>query len=377
MLTHEVSMLSPQAYGTLRERMAQDLVLSAYLDTSPDRTDGPAWLFALRDGCKAIRPTLAEPVAEGFEAAVEIAESYLTHPFRPDHPGLALFTTADQGGYAVPLPYRPVEGVVWTAGPRIEPLIATLDEFERFAVVLFDQSKARLFTIFLGEIEARQSLEDYVPRKQATGGWFGLAQTHYARHREDHVRRHVHRTIDALLDLQRNHPFDRLLISGPDEAVSLLRRKLPRPLRTRAVGTLNLELFADEKEILRAALALEESIERQYEVETVDELLEGDGLQHVALGVDATLTALGDESVQELLVSDTFAAVGAECQSCHRLLAAGARCLWCDAPTMPVADLREQIVRRALDQGATVEIVQGGAAERLQTHGGIGAWTRY
>lgn len=32
-------------------------VLSVYLDTGPGRTDGPAYLFAFRDGSKALRHT--------------------------------------------------------------------------------------------------------------------------------------------------------------------------------------------------------------------------------------------------------------------------------------------------------------------------------
>lgn len=372
-----VILSTPEALAVLRDRLRDTFVLSAYLDTSPQRTDGPGWTFALRDGCKDIRATLNDPVAEGFEAAVQVAEAFLEDDFTPSHPGLAIFGTANMGGYAVNLPYRPVEGVAWAKGAQIEPLVDTLDEFERIAVALVDQQDARLYTVFLGEIETRRALEDYVPRRQATGGWYGLSQTRYERHREDHVLRHINRTIDALLDLQRERPFDRLLIGGPDEAMAVFRRKLPSTLRAKVAGTVSMPLFASERDVLESARAVAERIERGHELEMVTELVEAAGLTHTAVGIDATLAALGDGRVHQLILSDTFESPGARCQTCHRLLPATARCTWCDAATMPVPDLREQIVRRAMDQGAGIEIVHGEAAAKLGEHGGLGAWTRY
>lgn len=42
-----------------------------------------------------------------------------------------------------------------------------------------------------------------------------------------------------------------------------------------------------------------------------------------------------------------------------------------------VADLRERLIDRALEQAARVEFVSGEAADLLDEHDGIGAWTRY
>jgi hypothetical protein len=52
------------------------------------------------------------------------------------------------------------------------------------------------------------ALYDSVPGKQATGGWFGLEQTGFARHREDHLRRHAERAVRTLMVLLRNYTFD-------------------------------------------------------------------------------------------------------------------------------------------------------------------------
>jgi peptide chain release factor subunit 1 len=252
-----------------------------------------------------------------------------------------------------------------------------LDEFERVAVLLFDKMRARLYTVFLGEIEERRTIEDEVPGKQATGGWFALAQARYARHHEDHVLRHGKRTIAELLSMLQERPFDRLLLGGPPESVALLRQQLPGPLRSRLAGTLHLSLSASEADVRNAALELAEQVERQAEVSMVNELLEAATSSNAEISLDASLVAISDRRVHLLLVADTFNEAGSECPSCGRLARATGTCPTCGRPSQLATNLRERLVRRVLEQGGQVEMVSGAAAARLTEHGGVGVWTRY
>ncbi|MBI3972384.1 MAG: host attachment protein [Chloroflexi bacterium] len=370
----------PAGLKALREMVSPaDRILSAFLDTSPGRIENRAYALIFRDNCKALRSTLPPDEREAFNRAAAQAEAYLDKQFAPRSPGLALFAT----GYAdsflvVSLPVRPVEGVTWAEAPVVEPLEEALDEFERTAVVLFDKERARIFTVYLGAIEERHVIEDAVPGKQRTGGWFALAQTRYARHHEDHVLRHAKRTIRALTRLARTRPFDRLILGGPSEALALLRRHLPRPLRTRLAGTVQLELFASDDRVLAEALRAAEAIERREELVMVEELFEAASAAHVALGVDDTLAAGNDGRVHGLFVADQFQGTGSECTSCGFLTAAAVtHCPVCGARAKPVADLRERVVERAAAQRARVEVVAGEAASRLLGRGGLAAWTRY
>ena len=79
----------------------------------------------------------------------------------------------------------------WDVQPHLAPLYALLGEYERVAAILIDKERARLFIVYLGAIEEQRELRDWVPGKQATGGWFALAQTHYARRHEEYVLHHV------------------------------------------------------------------------------------------------------------------------------------------------------------------------------------------
>lgn len=379
MATQMRTLTVPKALGLLQTATPPAPVLSAYLATTPNRVRGQGYLLAFRNACRDVRSSLPAAEVGAFEASAARVEGYLTDELVPADAGLAVFSSNGLDYFfAVPLPDPPREQVVWDTRPYLEPLVAALDEYERVAIVLFDKERSRLFTVYLGEIEERQAFEDEVPGKQATGGWFGLAQTHYARHHEEHVRRHVQRTIGALTTLLRQRPFDRLLLAGPDEALAMLQHLLPRPLRARLAGTLDLELFASDADVLSAARVAAEAIERQGEVNAINELVDAAvSSPHVVLGAADTVAALNDGRVHVLFIGDSFTAPGWECASCGQLILGARLCPQCGTAALDVDAFREPIVRHALAQGARIEAVAGEAAERLLEHEGIGSWTRY
>lgn len=353
-------------------------VLSVLLATFPERMLGEGHVIAFHDACKALRPQVDERERGAFEHAVAQVDAYLARQPDLGAPGLAIYAGGEPDQlWATTLPTRPVDRIVWDAQPAIEPLIEALDDAERIAVLLIDKERGRLFTIRLGEIEERHAFFDEVPGKQATGGWFGLSQARYARHHEDHVLRHVKHTIRMLTEELRSHPFDRLVIGGPDEAMEMLVHHLPRPLRGRFAGTISLPLFAPEADVLAAARDAATAIERRDELADIQALIDDAATPHVAIGLDDTLAALSEGRAHRLFAAATLSQGGARCEACGRLTVDVIPCPACGAATTPIADLREGAVEQAVDQGARVDIVSGAAADLLMARGGLGARTRH
>jgi peptide subunit release factor 1 (eRF1) len=354
-------------------------VLSCYLDTSPVRAIGRAYLTAYRDGVHSLHDHLPEAEAGALDQAIAQVEHFLTEDFAPHARGLGVFCDSDSRTLvAVALPEAPLlEHVTWGKCAELAPMETMLDGYERIAVALFDAERTRLFAVFSGAIEHREEFNDYVPGKHATGGWFGLQQTSLERHRADHLRRHACHTAQALMKLLRSRAFDRLLIGGPDEALAVLRHELPRPLQARVAGALNLELLASDAAVLEATLHAARAIEQLDDQVLVDELLDVATTPHVALGVADTLDAVAAGRVHLLILADGFAQPGGRCSTCGSVVSDREPCPTCATPTQPMENLREALIRQALDQGARIEMVSGKAAERLGEHGGIGAWTRF
>lgn len=353
-------------------------VMSLYLDTSPIRVEREAYLLAYRDLIKALRQEVPESEQKTLEAAATRAEGFLVNEFSAGHPGLAIFAAAEpEYFYPIPLPRRPLEQMSWDSRPHLEPLREILDDNERVAVALFDSRRARLFTVFLGEVEERLTIEDqHLPKEQA-GGWAALRQSRLGRRHDDRLVQHAKHTVAELTSLLRTSSFDRLLIGGPEEPLAVLRHHLTRSLRDRLAGELHLELFASDHDVREAVLRAATASERASEVAMVDELFDAATKARAALGPGQTLAALSENRVHLLFVADSFDGPGEECSSCGYLSAVAGPCPSCRGPMDTVVDLRERVIQRALAQGARVEVVSGDAAALLLTRGGLGAWTRY
>ncbi len=353
-----------------------DLVLSVYLNLTPDRQIGRTYALAFED--------LVRALGEGLDPAARAAldrEAARVRALLDEGPrgrGLAVFSSTPRDFWQVwPLPVVVAEGCYLGRRPYLRPLLDVLDEYERYAVALVDKEKARLFLVELGEIEEQEQVDDLVPGKHDQGGW---SQANYQRHHEAHVYWHLKRVADALVHLDRRRPFARLVLAGPEEATAELERILPRHLRAKLVRRIPAETFAPAEEILRRTLEIERDVERAAEERLVAEVLETAAAGGLATyGLAPTLEAVWLGRVHLLLVADGLRSPGSECTSCGRLGAdVPAACPACGGSVRRLDDVVERAMERALDEGGRVEVVHDEPGARLRgTAEGIGAVLRY
>jgi peptide subunit release factor 1 (eRF1) len=253
------------------------------------------------------------------------------------------------------------------------PLEEVLDEHERVGVVLTDKRQARLFTVYLGALEEKRILVSPDPGKSNVSGIAG----NYARHYQENVRRHLRRTVHEATELLRTRPFDRLILGGPVDVDTMLRDELSRPLRSRFAGMVPIGLEASDAEVLTAVRVMAEEIKRETQREMVEELISVQTTPRAALGLRDAVNALNDDRVHHLFLTSGLVRSGGRCPICGRLEIATDRCPVCGVPLEPVSEMRERLIDNALEQAARVELVSGEAADLLEQHDGIGAWTRY
>jgi peptide chain release factor subunit 1 len=352
-------------------------VLSAYLDLDPARQVRRAYRTVFEDLVKAARERVPEPARGDLDREAARVQAWLeSEP--PRAKGLAVFACEPRGLWqAHVLAVRTRDHLAVEPRPDVAPLLELVDEYERFAVALVDKEKARLFTVFMGEIEEAEALEDEVPGKHDQGGY---SQARFQRHHDTHVHWHLRRVVQRLAELLRRRRFDRLILAGPAEATSELQRMLPRALGHRLAATIPAEVFAGEAEILEKALEVERRIERVAEERLLRTLLDAAGpAGRSTLGVAPTLDALWADMVQTLVVAEDLHLDGSECPNCLRLMPGTVdTCPTCGKGMEPVHDLVHRAVARARDQAARLEVVRGAAARRLQEVGsGLGALLRY
>ncbi|MCL4459183.1 MAG: hypothetical protein M1136_10415 [Chloroflexi bacterium] len=362
----------------LKMRSADQPVLSVYLDVARAINERRAYRLVFKDLLKSLRKNIKDrKLRKALREEAARVNSFLDLEYTQQGQGLAIFSCSPKDFWRVyHLPVSIPNDVHFTLQPYVSPLVELIDEYERYGVVLVDKEKARLFVIYLGQIEEQEEVFDLVPGKHKQGGW---SQANYQRHHEAHVHWHLKHVAQALVEYYKGKPFDRLIIGAANEVASELPHLLPKELADRISGIFAVPITASATDILQETLAIEQEIERQQEERLVENLITcaskvGPG----ALGLDDTLFLLQEGRVRQLLIADGYIASGYECLRCGNLIAQTvSRCPLCRGKIERTDGLIEKAVEMALAKDSEVEIVKGKAKDRLLTHGGIGALLRF
>jgi peptide chain release factor subunit 1 len=331
---------------------------------------------------RSIEASLDEDQSKSFSADAERAQRFVSG-LEPRGRGVILFSDASEDFFWSREIQPPVRNDArWAETPYLRPLVELLDEYERYGVVLVDKAHARLFTVFMGEIEEHHELLDpmFVRRVKTTGTDHILSENRFQDHAAMHVHLHLKDVAERLEKLVDKYGFDRLLLAGPVEATGELLQLLSRRLRSRVVERVSLPIKSGAREVLDEALRVERQLERKIEEQIVEDLIAGgDGHHPFTLGLDPTVRALCERRIWRLIYAAGFNPRGGQCAKCGMLFtkSAGA-CDYCGGRINPIDELLERIIERAMDQDAKIEDVNGDAAKRLQqAAGGIGAFLRF
>jgi peptide chain release factor subunit 1 len=269
----------------------------------------------------------------------------------------------------------------WEPAPHLRPLFEVIEEYERFGVILTDKTQARLFIVFLGEIEEWQEAfaEADVKQIKAPAKDRLRSQLNMQRKAEMHVQWHLKHVAETMARFAQAYEFDRLVLAGPVEATSELRRLLSKRLHSRVVGTLSLPVQASAQQVLEETLKIEEEVERTAEIALVEDLLTAAAKHKQATqGLQPTLRALRENRIWRLVYVEGFNPRGKECPKCSSLATNEPKtCKYCGTPLKPLDDLIERMAEKLIENGGKTEMVCGVAAERLKSAGGIGAFLRF
>jgi|CXWL01.1.fsa_nt_gi peptide chain release factor subunit 1 len=376
------TLLEHAAFGAAVRELAHydsdEGVLSVYLDLDP--------ALAVREGYEAVLMDLWKPLRalqhdDRVRSRLEYEIAGITEEVRSwsEAPGRAIVMfLSGPGGLCTILPLQfPIRSMArFEPRPVLGPLIAALEEHERYCIVIFAKDQARIITVFLGEVEEEETLHSDVIGRSAVGGW---AQARYARHRENQVHEHARRTLEHLWAIDRSRPLHALVLAGPDEALAELRRMLPKALARIVVDTIPAEMFAVTADVVKRVALIEREARDKRNLEIVQDLTTTAAKGDAAItGWQDTLDALCAGRVHMLVVpAEGRVKAGVQCPDGHYIgVHAVTNCPVCDEPTWPATDVLEAAVRMAMSTDAVVLFVGPDAADALGS-AGIGALLRY
>jgi len=379
--------ISEDRIRELAGRRTSTVVTSCYLDVDGRRHPRPADYAAplerlMRDGrerAAGFGPEAARSVAADLD---RIADWVRRGFDRSRVRGLAFFACSDDGWFEVvesPLPVA--NGIVVNHTPHVRPLESVLQAYERFAVVLVDRQRARLFRFELGELTEHTEVFEAALRDvtAAAAGPGHPAQGSRGAAVQRRIDEAAHRNLKhaadvAFAELQRR-PVDHVILGGPHEVVVEFEGLLHPWVRQRVVDRLAIPATAGADEVRQAALCVEAAVARRNEAALVERLRDGVGTGAGVAGLEATLAALVERRVDVLLVSDGYETEGWRCRSCRYLGPLGRRCPVCATEMDLVADVVEEAVEEALANSCRVQMVRESAD--LDVLGRIGALLRF
>jgi peptide subunit release factor 1 (eRF1) len=185
--------------------------------------------------------------------------------------------------------------------PHLYPLARTLDQFPRYLALLADTHSARIFVFAANSVEKRNEIENEKTKHHKKGGW---SQARYQRHVENYHVHHAKEVVDAVARIAREERIDKILLSGDEVIVPLLRDQMPKEIAERIVDMVKLDTHAPEHEVLESTIAALRESDAETDRDRVDALLDAYRAGGLGVaGVEETLKALELGQVDELLIA--------------------------------------------------------------------------
>ena len=365
--------------GRLSKAQSSEGVLSLYVSVDPTISYRRGHeVAAAKSALRVVERSLGDADSRSaFSRERDKALELLEREWTPESRAMAIFTSQPARlSEVIPLNVRVPTQANFGARPRIAPLARVADENERHCAVVVSKEDARLFIISMGEVEEERALSDSVPGRHDQGGW---SQARFQRHHGFHVQEHLKRTLDELDTLASTLPFKRLIVAGPEEVTTEFVALLPRTYSDRLIGVVPCSMNAGRAEVMAAvepAIRARERHEEEALLLKISELADAGG--QAVLGVEATLSAIGEGRVHELAVAEGISSSGRECGNCGHLDASDIDlCPKCGTRIDQVDDIFERATEKVYAQGGRVEVMCADARESLMARGGLGALLRY
>jgi peptide subunit release factor 1 (eRF1) len=360
-------------------------VVSVYLNAQANQHGRQDFDRFLRKTFGELAKTYAPhtPERESFDRDVERITKYVSEEVRPETNGVAVFACAgaDEFFEAIQLE-APIEDhrVYVYNQPHLYPLARLMDQYPRYAVLVCDTNRARLFVFGRGKTLNTEEIQNVKTNRSQAGGW---SQMRYQRHLENYHLHHAKEVVDMLSRVVEQDKIEHVILAGDEQIIPILREQLPKQLGEKIVDVLSLDINTPEHEVLAASMESMTEHGEQTDSERVERLINeyrAGGL--ACVGAQDTLEALSMGQVDELFLSASMRQIEGDKEDVAILSdnevvdplvsAADPAANEIESDSVIVAD---ELVTRAQQTSARVTFVED--ASLLEEFGGVGAILRF
>jgi peptide chain release factor subunit 1 len=354
-------------------------VISLYLDARVNEQGKRVFLPFVRKQLKERANTYETHSLEreNFDKDVERITAYLEDGVEPATNGLAIFACSgandlfEAGQFEAPFPRN---RLFVSDRPQLYGLARLIDQYRRYAVVLADTNRARIFIFAAGQTVDEESVENVKTKRTSVGGW---SQARYQRHEENYHLQHVKEVVDSLERIVREEEIEHVILAGDEGTViPLLREQMPQTLSDKIVDAISLGIDTPEHELLEESLKVFQRHDSLTDTQKVERLLNEYRADDLGVaGAADTLAALSNGQVEEMLIVASPESLQFDEDEVRKVLE-----LYEPDGTLPEQldqrTVADELVRRAnVLSSARVTFIED--ETRLQQLGGVGALLRY
>lgn len=368
-------------YGELQRRIQQlafleesdEPIVSCYINHGAQNRK------TLTDQVRSAKKTVGPEMLPLFYEALGKIEVFLGTGIRAGALGVAVFA---RGGvrpifwpmqFGAPLPNELSAGFK----PRIYPLVELRDNYYRYVVLLSSEESASIFEISAGTITATVRILRPALRQRAGREW---TKERYQDHSQARLRQFINEQIRSLDQVITSENYRHLILAGDQRITSQIEEALPRGISNMLVATVRASEKDKTSELVSATLAAFEEHEEIESLSVVSQLGQEIGTGGAAVkGTAACLEALKIFQARTLILSQAYEpGLGRSCRSCGELQIdsfSQKDCLRCGDSNFRAVDIKEEMVRLAVQKDCAIEIVK--TPDALSNFEGVGCLLRY
>jgi peptide subunit release factor 1 (eRF1) len=217
-------------------------VLSLYLNLTPDQHGRDNYETFVRKVLAEHQKAFADNSAEreSYDRDVKRINEYLGEEVNRSANGLAIFACAGAGEFFEAIQLDAPLNEHWFfvgAVPHLYPLARVHDQYPRYASVVLDTNRARIFVFGLGAVRESEEVTGVKTRRSSMGGW---SQARYQRRNENVHSAHVKEVIETLERIVTADDIAHIIVAGDDVVVPLFKEQLPKHLEEKLIDVLSL-----------------------------------------------------------------------------------------------------------------------------------------
>lgn len=355
-------------------------VLSLYLNMQPDQHGRTPDLEPyLEREFKSLARTWkpGAPERESFDRDSERIIAFIEERVDRSTNGLALFACSAKDFFEVmPMDAAIPEHRIYVYNqPNLYQLALLDDQYPRYAAVLTDANRARIFVFGFGRKLDDASVKGKKMHRVKVGGW---SQARYQRRVGNAQQQHAKEVAEHLAQIVREDRIPQIVVTGDSATVALLIEELPQDLRDLVVEGPKIPRDASEQKVFNATMEKIQEESAKSDAEKVERLLETYRARGLAVaGPEATLEALANGQVDELLLSNILDKTNEEPVAVEAVIApeipdsAGGTAS--DEPRE--VSLPDLLVTKGKQTGADIKFIRDSTL--LESVGGVGAFLRW